>query len=220
MKFNSKHDGYVYQLVLDGFAEEESGSVESPTGWFAKVDLTGEHDDTALATQIYGSPYVVLHQSNEGFVTVLGFENEAARDARYHELDQAYSLWDAGITEDEATEAIIGYRKAALWSSTDHDDTPLDSGGYSLSREAQRQMRDEVIEFIVSNVEHIRPYLETIGEGWGQVGADFWLTRNRHGAGFWDRGVAGPAVEALVESAHAYGAQSLMVDESGEVVIL
>jgi hypothetical protein len=22
----------------------------------------------------------------------------------------------------------------------------------------------------------------------GQVGHDFWLTRNRHGAGFWDRG--------------------------------
>lgn len=38
-------------------------------------------------------------------------------------------------------------------------------------------------------------------------GHDFYLTRNRHGAGFWDRGL-GIVGERLTASAHAYGSTS------------
>jgi hypothetical protein len=41
-----------------------------------------------------------------------------------------------------------------------------------------------------------------------QAGHDFWLTRNRHGAGFWDRGY-GAVGDRLTEAAHAYGAVDL-----------
>jgi hypothetical protein len=37
-----------------------------------------------------------------------------------------------------------------------------------------------------------------------QAGHDFLLTRNRHGAGFWDRGL-GDIGDKLTEAAHAYG---------------
>ena len=37
-----------------------------------------------------------------------------------------------------------------------------------------------------------------------QAGHDFWLTREGHGAGFWDRGL-GRIGEHLTEAAHAYG---------------
>jgi hypothetical protein len=37
-----------------------------------------------------------------------------------------------------------------------------------------------------------------------QVGEDFWLTRNRHGAGFWDRGL-GEVGLRLTEAARVYG---------------
>lgn len=37
-----------------------------------------------------------------------------------------------------------------------------------------------------------------------QHGHDFWLTRNHHGAGFWDRGY-GPLGETLTRAAHAFG---------------
>ena len=37
-----------------------------------------------------------------------------------------------------------------------------------------------------------------------QVGHDFWLTREGHGAGFWDRG-NGPQGDRLTELAKAYG---------------
>jgi hypothetical protein len=35
-------------------------------------------------------------------------------------------------------------------------------------------------------------------------GVDFWLTRNRHGAGFWDRGY-GALGERLTSASHPYG---------------
>jgi hypothetical protein len=41
-----------------------------------------------------------------------------------------------------------------------------------------------------------------------QAGHDFWLTRNRHGAGFWDRGY-GAVGDRLTAAAHAYGSVDL-----------
>lgn len=38
-----------------------------------------------------------------------------------------------------------------------------------------------------------------------QNGHDFWLTRNRHGAGFWDRGYPANLAERLTNASHAYG---------------
>lgn len=49
-----------------------------------------------------------------------------------------------------------------------------------------------------------------------QAGHDFWLTRNRHGAGFWDRGL-GDVGKALTEAAHAFGATDLYITDDGQV---
>ncbi len=47
-----------------------------------------------------------------------------------------------------------------------------------------------------------------------QAGHDFWLTRNGHGAGFWDRGL-GAAGDRLTDAAHAYGESSWYVGDDG-----
>lgn len=44
----------------------------------------------------------------------------------------------------------------------------------------------------------------------GQAGHDFWLTRNHHGAGFWDRGL-GERGDRLTAAAHVYGEVYLTV---------
>ncbi|GAA3632936.1 hypothetical protein [Microlunatus ginsengisoli] len=49
-----------------------------------------------------------------------------------------------------------------------------------------------------------------------QVAHDFWLTRNRHGAGFWDRGY-GEDGDTLTEAAHAYGGVDLYIGEDGRI---
>lgn len=47
------------------------------------------------------------------------------------------------------------------------------------------------------------------GLSWNRLGQDFYLTRNRHGAGYWDEKSRGKAVDAaldrLTDAAHVYG---------------
>lgn len=45
-----------------------------------------------------------------------------------------------------------------------------------------------------------------------RLGIDFWLTRNRHGAGFWDRGL-GAVGQRLTDAANAYGEAYVLFDE-------
>jgi hypothetical protein len=51
-----------------------------------------------------------------------------------------------------------------------------------------------------------------------QIGHDFWLTRNRHGAGFWDRGL-GDLGDKLTAAAHTYGESNLYVGDDGQVYV-
>lgn len=49
---------------------------------------------------------------------------------------------------------------------------------------------------------------------------NLWLTRNRHGAGFWDRKHISPeadaALDRLTEAAHAEGNEDLIVIDGGD----
>lgn len=49
-----------------------------------------------------------------------------------------------------------------------------------------------------------------------QAGIDFWLTRNGHGAGFWDRG-AGDAGKRLSAASKKYGETDLYLGDDGAV---
>lgn len=51
-----------------------------------------------------------------------------------------------------------------------------------------------------------------------QNGHDFWLTRNGHGAGFWDRGY-GPVGDLISKKARAFGECSLYVGDDGKVYL-
>lgn len=51
-----------------------------------------------------------------------------------------------------------------------------------------------------------------------QAGVDYWLTRNRHGAGYWDRG-HGDAGKRLTEAAHQAGSQDAYVGDDGLIYL-
>jgi len=85
---------------------------------------------------------------------------------------------------DEMTKHYI---IAALWSSTDDEGNPVDDN-YSiddLAPETLLEMKEECFEFVQYNLALI---IES-KQGEAQTGHDFWLTRNHHGVGFWDRGL-------------------------------
>jgi hypothetical protein len=107
-----------------------------------------------------------------------------------------------------------GYLAAALWSSFDEAENPLDDK-YStehLSEHAIRTSVKESVDFIKANAKD----MEASGAPPEQHGHDFWLTRNGHGAGFWDRGY-GAVGDRLSEAARPYGEVNIFV-ETGPVL--
>lgn len=110
-------------------------------------------------------------------------------------------------------EFIIGYKVAALWSSTDENDVPLDNnyGIEDFSDDADDKIREDCESFVSDNWMSLHDLSPQ------QCGHDFWLTRNRHGAGFWDRGL-GNLGNALTEECRPYGEVNLY-DHNGLVEI-
>lgn len=77
------------------------------------------------------------------------------------------------------------YKVAALWSSTDDNGEPLDNGRdlSDIHPDTHASMDKDCAAFVEENwadLEALDPE---------QCGHDLWLTRNGHGAGYFDRGL-------------------------------
>lgn len=116
---------------------------------------------------------------------------------------------------------LNAYVECALWSTTDQS---TESGGYPLDQnygaddiapESLASMREDCVEFAKIN----RERLNESGLTAEQAGHDFWLTRNHHGTGFWDRGLPNWLGKLLSESAHAYGSSDLYVGDDGKLYV-
>jgi hypothetical protein len=111
------------------------------------------------------------------------------------------SIWNQTSYEDVF---IRAYLECALWSSTDENDEPFDSnhdiGDFSL--EAISQAVEDSQEFLNNFHDTLLCLHQQCKYDQSQAGHDLWLTRNGHGAGFWDRGLheTGEKMTAKAES--------------------
>lgn len=104
------------------------------------------------------------------------------------------------------------YVECALWSTIDDDGSPLDQGGRDLAPEAMEQLRQGAESFYNA---HSQLFSEVDD---AQAGHDFWLTRNGHGAGFWDGDWPDNGVK-LTEASVACGTVDLYVGDDGKVYV-
>lgn len=115
---------------------------------------------------------------------------------------------------------FAAYVTCALWSSTDDDGTPLDSN-YSASdidADTLAKMRADCEEFERRNAVYLGwEWFNGNGNATAQAGHDFWLTRNGHGAGFWDGDWSKPADEILTNSAESFGEFNLYIGDDGRI---
>lgn len=104
----------------------------------------------------------------------------------------------------------------------DLESADADPGEYddSLTDEARATVERDCRDFVASNIFD----LMACGLDAEQCGHDFALTRNRHGAGFWDRKHRGTAedtaLDRLTKASHAYGSQDFVVNAEGKVELL
>lgn len=117
---------------------------------------------------------------------------------------------------DEFTRAYI---ECALWSSTDCSDDnggkPLDEnyGIDDIAPETLAQIEEDCAAFQRDHAADIA----TRRNGDSAAGHDFWLTRNGHGAGFWDGDWPEDVGKRLTDAAHVYGNIDLYIGDDGKI---
>lgn len=142
------------------------------------------------------------------------------------------------MTNDVTRDAFRrGYVEAMLWANaTGLDGKPLAfppgevSGSQRMAfyvslvtPEALATMHADADAFLEANYATLRRLLwEGCLPTWSEAGGDFALTRNGHGAGFWDRycgtdSQARNALREMAEAAKVYGDATLYVGDDGMI---
>lgn len=110
-----------------------------------------------------------------------------------------------------------GYLTCALWSSNDESDedggAPMDQtyDETDIAPETYLEMRRDCQDFLARC--RVRGLTDVDNS---QGGHDFWLTRNGHGAGFWD-GDWGDQGDALTAIAEEFGSTTLYVGDDNQI---
>lgn len=116
------------------------------------------------------------------------------------------------------TKAVLtSYIQCALWSSTDSDECHLDAN-YSetdLDTKTIEKMTADVEQF----VKEAKDSIIDSGASESSIGHDFWLTRNGHGAGFWDRGYEKSVSDAFCKICKKFGNCELYVGDDKKIHI-
>jgi len=112
----------------------------------------------------------------------------------------------------------LAYVEAMFWTLTDDDGGSCDHLGlHDLSVEGLDSCLDDCRAFQEDNAALLE------GADLRQAGHDFWLTRNHHGCGYWDRREGtyprDPGGQALTDAAHAWGEANTYIGDDNLVYL-
>lgn len=142
---------------------------------------------------------------------------------------------------------ITAYVECALWSSNEGaDDTPMNENydAEDIAESSMTSIRADCAQFVREQAA-VLDYCDETGDlplrgeearakgfsdAYAMAGHDFWLTRNHHGAGFWDGdwnidlpapegGFSAQAGDVLTDAAHKFGECDLYVGDDGQVYV-
>jgi hypothetical protein len=115
------------------------------------------------------------------------------------------------LGSDRLDEFVLNYLFTALWSSTTEGEQPMDEAGLDLAEETLATFRKDCEKFL-EKADLILP-----NESDSALAHDFWLTRNGHGAGFWDGDYSKEIGEKLTALSKEFGECYLYVGDDGKV---
>lgn len=113
----------------------------------------------------------------------------------------------ANLPAGDLGEFCRGYFECAEWllpDDTGDSDTIDRTKVRGWSADARKAMIADCRDFYRANKAQLAAYVEATGRDLASAGHDFFLTREGHGAGFWDHGDA-PCLRLLTDAAHAAG---------------
>lgn len=141
-----------------------------------------------------------------------------------HEFVQHYVtclLWSETVEDIDADPDKYGERPTI---SADDRYSPDD-----IDPEAMAEIVKDCTDFVTANTADLLAMGEQVANGWGDLsdplasaagdgGHNFCLSRNGHGAGFWDRGL-GELGDRLHDAAKVHGTQGLYVGDDGVLYV-
>lgn len=109
------------------------------------------------------------------------------------------------------------YMLALLWSSTvtDSDGETVDAESFELSEAATLACMATCKAFLFENRDDVNA--AALHYGMGLAGHDLALTRNGHGAGYWDGDLPADLGQRLTDAAKKLGEVDLYLNDSGQV---
>lgn len=117
---------------------------------------------------------------------------------------------------------VRGYVTCALWLADENPPTgDYEASGNAdglfakLAPETLVRMAADCAKFQADNAE----LLSRVEKRDSKIGHDLWLTRNHHGAGFWDGDYKDPFGNLLTKAAHKLGECNLYFGDDGLIYI-
>lgn len=101
----------------------------------------------------------------------------------------------------ERNQLLLGYLTAALWTSDHTDRAALDD----ITPDDMARAESDCARFASENAADLATVTDDTTHGLYQAGVDLWLTRNGHGAGFWDGDYPEPQATRLTDAARRMG---------------
>lgn len=181
---DNEWEEYVVQFYKDG--------IELKDASYHTDDL----DDALSTTNAQLTQLTQLTQLNKGGVV------------KEEDLDEAEFKATGG---DDLDPAVRAYLECALWADGSKDNTEAEEDATDINA-IDKNSIDRAIKDVGTFKEKAGSLIDEAGLTDEQVGHDFWLTRNGHGAGFWDRGL-GDIGDKLTELAHKFGQVDVFVDD-------
>lgn len=118
---------------------------------------------------------------------------------------------------------LDNYIECALWTGVTSNDPEANDNVYGCSndqitKESLATMKNDCVNFLSLVKPFMANYKKLVGDGYlASMGHDFWLTRNGHGAGFWDRG-HGELGKELTKIAKSFGECNGFLTEQNQII--
>jgi len=175
----------------------------------------------------YSAAHKRIVRAGKKFGVAVREVREAAKKGFAHAAYEATHLRlikGGGQHSESLDQFTQAYVTAALWSTPDDSGKGemLDEnyGINDLAPSTLAAMKEDCEKFQRDNADLLEKAQER-GFGSGSAGHDFWLTRNHHGAGFWDRdALSGRLGKQLTEAANRFDEFELYVGDDGKIYAL
>jgi hypothetical protein len=196
---------YFWQLTLEDSADEEQWDEVERVTYIFNFNERSVDDDANLFEvfpELKGVKRIELVEDSQGFVhcVVVMDYIDVADDAQkaapmYKDLDDFTKAYVYAIAFTNGGEAVNSTTIGNIFDR-------------HFGRDTKLKVVEDCTKFQRENEDVLREACKSGEYNMMNAGHDFWLTRNGHGAGFWDGDLPDALGDKLADEAHAYGVQS------------